>query len=89
MTLPVVRGRQMCCVRVHWQVGIEHLVVFLNKVDMVDDEELLELVEMEVRPRSSCRDTAHVHGRLPADTLAPLPVGLAGTRVAGLLQVRR
>jgi elongation factor Tu len=31
------------------QVGIEHLVVFLNKVDMVDDEELLELVEMEVR----------------------------------------
>jgi elongation factor Tu len=30
------------------QVGIEHLVVFLNKVDMVDDEELLELVEMEV-----------------------------------------
>ena len=31
------------------QVGIENLVVFLNKVDMVDDEELLELVEMEVR----------------------------------------
>ena len=30
------------------QVGIEHLVVFLNKVDMVDDDELLELVEMEV-----------------------------------------
>ncbi|PCJ26955.1 MAG: elongation factor Tu [Rickettsiales bacterium] len=31
------------------QVGIEHMVVFLNKVDQVDDEELLELVEMEVR----------------------------------------
>lgn len=31
------------------QVGIPKLVVFLNKVDMVDDEELLELVEMEVR----------------------------------------
>ncbi|HLT66085.1 MAG TPA: elongation factor Tu [Flavobacterium sp.] len=31
------------------QVGIPRIVVFLNKVDMVDDEELLELVEMEVR----------------------------------------
>ena len=31
------------------QVGIEHLVVFLNKVDMVDDDELIELVEMEIR----------------------------------------
>ena len=31
------------------QVGIPNLVVFLNKVDLVEDEELLELVEMEVR----------------------------------------
>ena len=31
------------------QVGVPSLVVFLNKVDMVDDEELLELVELEVR----------------------------------------
>jgi len=31
------------------QVGIPRIVVFMNKVDMVDDEELLELVEMEVR----------------------------------------
>jgi elongation factor Tu len=31
------------------QVGIPRIVVFLNKVDMVDDEELLELVDMEVR----------------------------------------
>jgi elongation factor Tu len=31
------------------QVGVPHLVVFLNKKDMVDDEELLELVELEVR----------------------------------------
>ncbi|MGY3814604.1 elongation factor Tu [Globicatella sulfidifaciens] len=31
------------------QVGVPYMVVFLNKVDMVDDEELLELVEMEVR----------------------------------------
>jgi elongation factor Tu len=31
------------------QVGVPYIVVFLNKTDMVDDEELLELVEMEVR----------------------------------------
>ena len=31
------------------QVGVPYIVVLLNKVDMVDDEELLELVEMEVR----------------------------------------
>jgi elongation factor Tu len=31
------------------QVGVPYIVVYLNKVDMVDDEELLELVEMEVR----------------------------------------
>src|SRR3546814_9859518 len=31
------------------QVGVPALVVFLNKVDMVDDPELLELVELEVR----------------------------------------
>ncbi|HUY11238.1 MAG TPA: GTP-binding protein, partial [Candidatus Dormibacteraeota bacterium] len=31
------------------QVGVPRIVVFLNKCDMVDDEELLELVEMEVR----------------------------------------
>jgi elongation factor Tu len=31
------------------QVGVPHMVVFLNKCDMVDDEELIDLVEMEVR----------------------------------------
>ena len=31
------------------QVGVPRIVVFMNKVDMVDDEELLELVEMEIR----------------------------------------
>jgi elongation factor Tu len=31
------------------QVGVPYLVVFMNKCDMVDDEELLELVEMEIR----------------------------------------
>ena len=31
------------------QVGVKHLIVFMNKIDLVDDEELLELVEMEIR----------------------------------------
>jgi elongation factor Tu len=31
------------------QVGVPYIVVFLNKVDLIDDEELLELVEMEIR----------------------------------------
>ncbi|MBL4575521.1 MAG: elongation factor Tu [Opitutaceae bacterium] len=31
------------------QVGVPNIVVFLNKVDLIDDEELLELVEMEIR----------------------------------------
>ena len=31
------------------QVGVPYIIVFLNKCDMVDDEELLDLVEMEVR----------------------------------------
>ena len=38
------------------QVGVEKLVVFLNKADMVDDAELLELVEMEVRELLSSYD---------------------------------
>ena len=48
------------------QVNVPHLVVYLNKADMVDEEELLELVEMEVRElldsydfqigRASCRE---------------------------------
>ena len=35
------------------QVGVPYIVVYMNKADMVDDKELLELVEMEVR--DSCR----------------------------------
>ncbi|KAF1304209.1 MULTISPECIES: elongation factor Tu [Enterococcus] len=31
------------------QVGVKHLIVFLNKTDLVDDDELIDLVEMEVR----------------------------------------
>ena len=38
------------------QVGVPRIVVFLNKADMVDDEELLELVEMEVRELLSFYD---------------------------------
>tara|TARA_B110000037_G_scaffold209030_1_gene257768 strand:- start:4201 stop:5388 length:1188 start_codon:yes stop_codon:yes gene_type:complete len=38
------------------QVGIPRIVVFMNKADMVDDEELLELVEMEVRELLSFYD---------------------------------
>ncbi|MCK5460882.1 elongation factor Tu [Candidatus Gracilibacteria bacterium] len=38
------------------QVGVEKIVVFLNKCDMVDDEEMLDLVEMEVREELTKRD---------------------------------
>ena len=38
------------------QVGVPSLVVFMNKVDMVDDEELLELVDMEIRELLSFYD---------------------------------
>ena len=38
------------------QVGVKHIVVYLNKCDMVDDPELLELVEMEVRDLLSAYD---------------------------------
>ena len=44
------------------QVGVPYIIVFLNKCDMVDDEELLELVEMEVRELLSQYD-------FPATTL--------------------
>jgi elongation factor Tu len=38
----------LCCV--DWtQVGVPSIVCFLNKIDMVEDEELVELVEMELR----------------------------------------
>ncbi|MGC9658934.1 UNVERIFIED_CONTAM: elongation factor Tu, partial [Acinetobacter pittii] len=38
------------------QVGVPYIIVFLNKCDLVDDEELLELVEMEVRELLSTYD---------------------------------
>ena len=51
------------------QVGVPHIVVFLNKADMVDDEELIELVEMEVRELLSEYD-------FPGDEI-PIVVGSA------------
>ena len=32
-----------------WQVGVKNIVVFINKVDMIDDQEMVELVELETR----------------------------------------
>lgn len=51
------------------QVGVPYIVVYLNKVDMVDDKELLELVEMEVRELLSSYD-------FPGDEI-PLVAGSA------------
>jgi len=55
------------------QVGVPYIVVFMNKVDLVDDEELLELVEMEVRELLSSYD-------FPGDDL---PV-IQGSALGGL-----
>ena len=38
------------------QVGVQKIVVFVNKVDAVEDPEMLELVEMEMRELGSDRD---------------------------------
>jgi elongation factor Tu len=57
------------------QVGVPYIVVFLNKCDMVDDEELLELVEMEVRELLSSYD-------FPGDDL-PLVKGSAKLALDG------
>ena len=51
------------------QVGVPHIVVFLNKADMVDDAELLELVEMEIRDLLN-------HYDFPGDDI-PIVVGSA------------
>ena len=39
------------------QVGVPYIIVFMNKCDMVDDAELLELVEMEIRDLLSSYDS--------------------------------
>ena len=43
------RCRRRASIILARQVGVPNLAVFLNKVDMVDDEELIDLVEMELR----------------------------------------
>ena len=57
------------------QVGVPYIVVFMNKVDLVDDEELLELVEMEIRELLSSYD-------FPGDDI-PLVAGSALHAVEG------
>ena len=57
------------------QVGVPALVVFMNKVDLVDDEELIELVEMEVRELLSSYD-------FPGDDI-PIVKGSAVAAVEG------
>ena len=46
------------------QVGVPYIVVFMNKADMVDDKELLELVEMEVRELLGCTNSPATTPRL-------------------------
>ncbi|MEM9538390.1 MAG: elongation factor Tu [Cyanobacteria bacterium P01_E01_bin.42] len=60
------------------QVGVPHLVVFLNKEDQVDDEELLELVELEVRELLSEYD-------FPGDDI-PIATGSALKAVEALTE---
>lgn len=57
------------------QVGVPHIAVFLNKADMVDDPELLELVEMEVR------DLLSAYG-FPGDDV-PVVIGSALKALSG------
>jgi translation elongation factor EF-Tu-like GTPase len=66
------------------QVNVPHIVVFLNKVDMVDDPELLELVEMEVRELLSGYD-------FPGDDTIPVDprVGAEGGEREGGRRCRR
>ena len=52
------------------QVGVPAIVVFLNKCDQVDDEELLELVEMEVRETAERATTSPA--TTPPSSRAPL-----------------
>ncbi|MDU8352895.1 elongation factor Tu [Pseudomonas syringae pv. actinidiae] len=58
------------------QVGVPYIVVFLNKADLVDDAELLELVEMEVRDLLSAYD-------FPGDD-TPIIIGSARMALEGL-----
>jgi elongation factor Tu len=61
------------------QVGVPAMVVFMNKVDLVDDEEILELVELEVRELLSSYD-------FPGDDI-PVVKGSALRALSGRRQV--
>ncbi len=72
------------------QVGVPYIVVFLNKCDMVDDEELLELVEMEIRDLLSAYefpgdDTPIIRG----SALQALndPMGSWGDKIVELFEI--
>ena len=55
------------------QVGVPYIIVYLNKCDMVDDPELLELVEMEVREllnNYNFRATTFPSSRVPPSSLS-------------------
>ena len=62
------------------QVGVPYIVVALNKADMVEDEELLELVEMEVR---ELPDELRLPGRRHPDRARLGPQGPRGRRGVG------
>ena len=62
------------------QVGVPYIVVALNKADMVDDEEILELVELEVRELLS---SSGVPGRRPAGRPRLGAQGARGRRRVG------
>ena len=62
------------------QVGVPYIVVYLNKADMVDDAELLELVEMEVRELLSKYD-------FPGDT-TPIVKGSGAEGAGGRSRAR-
>ncbi len=70
------------------QVGVPSLVVFMNKVDLVDDEELLDLVELEVRELLSKYefpgdDTPIIRGSRPGSAQRRCPVGRENQRAHG------
>jgi elongation factor Tu len=83
------------------QVGVPYIVVYLNKADMVDDAELLELVEMEVRELLSSYDfpgddsadchrfSAQSPGRRPSDLGEPSIVKLVEAMDAYIPQPQR
>jgi translation elongation factor EF-Tu-like GTPase len=66
------------------QVGVPHIVVFLNKADMVDDEELLELVEMEAScsPSTSSPATTLPSSPVPHSRLSSVVVAVSSVRHA-------